>query len=67
MSKVRLPEPECVKMKRRASLRIYRMLSKMTREEEIAYWEARAKEMIELREKAIEDDLPPLLVPYGMC
>ena len=49
-----LPEPECVKMKRRASLRIHKMLSKMTREEEIAYWDARVKEMIEAREKAIE-------------
>ncbi len=56
MSKIKIPEPECVKMKRRASLRIYKMLSKMTREEEIAYWERRVEEMKEdqrtAREKA---------------
>jgi hypothetical protein len=39
-------------MKRKASLKLYRKLSKMTREEEIAFWESRTKEMIKKKEAA---------------
>ena len=54
MNKIKIPEPECVKMKRRASLRIHKMLSKMTREEVLAYWDRRVKEMTEEQRKARE-------------
>ncbi|MEP0815038.1 MAG: hypothetical protein HRF49_10300 [bacterium] len=47
MSKLRVPEPECVQMKRRASLKVHKKLSGMTREEVISYWDKRAAEMIE--------------------
>ncbi len=44
---------DCVEMKRKISLELHRILSKMTDEERIAFWEEKAKEMIERRKQAI--------------
>lgn len=45
---------DCVEMKRKASLKLHRRLSKMTEEERVAFWQEQERKMIEMRNKAIE-------------
>jgi hypothetical protein len=45
---------DCVEMKRKASLKLHRRLSKMTEEERVAFWQEQERKMIEMRGKAIE-------------
>ena len=44
---------DCVEMKHQGAERVQTMLARMTREEQLAYWEARGRELRALQQEVI--------------
>lgn len=44
---------DCVDMKHQAAIKVQAKLSKMSREEQLEYWQARTDELLEFQRRAI--------------